>query len=711
MLNWTLDISGTVHNVFPRWKDGAKLQMIPESGKRFLREKLNVELIFQRGDFDLINNAAFQQKFLVNLSGNVTWQGIFYKTDCDFDLDKKTIRVQPEPNDRYKKIIEGLDKEYDLINLEPDLTTLSYVKQPLFQTYLADSEYIANYLGGLYWEQPIDVDPVTWSLIPEGFGRSTSIGYIPGDSLNPDVSGMYKGATINSKVGFVRESDNKYFIWFDSMGNDIQYKVIDLTDNDNVVYLAPLNNYIFGQPKAHADKGVYLDSQSSNSQARFFVAFPNFRLLTDNDTVNGNATSPLPEEDLVSESYGYKNTYAVSSIEDFAASVENQATPTQYGKVAANADYYAGQYFTKYPAPFGLLKPVFPVSRSEWTEVSFWFYYSFQSQAFQEDAATSFTTNHAYELGEVIRKLLAEIDNTITFQSNTTHSEFLYSSANPVSSDLQPALYLVPKSNILVGDYDQPSAKAIIKLNDVLLMLKNVYNLDWYIDDSNRLRIEHESWFENGGTYAGQNIGTDLTAQLEPKTGKSWGFGANKYKYEKAEMPEQIKFKWMEDSSEPFNGFPIEITSNYAQKGNVSERNVSQFITDIDYAQVQPGNFSKSGFFLLSAFDVSGTMTVPFFTHQIADGREWKMQNGYLSNIYLHDKYFKHGLPADNVEINESTTTAATVKKTRIQEIVFPSTAIDELQLITTELGTGEIKEYETDLESGSHKIKIAHGN
>lgn len=710
MLNWTLDISSVIHTVKPTWKSGAKLQKTPESGKRFLREKLNIELIFQRADYDLIHGAAFQQKFIINMSGDHTWQGIFYKTDCDFDEDRKTIRVQPEPNDRYKAILEGLDKEFDLIKLEPELSTISYVKQPLFQVYLAGSEKITNHLGGLYWEQEIDGAPISYLMSPNGFSSSEVIGYIPGDNLDPDVSGMYRGATLGSNYGYLRD-DSKYFILQVYSGVDFTWHIIDKTNSDNIVYKSNLNSSIFGFPKTHANKGNLFYSETSSSEARFFAAFPRFRILTDEETVNGNPTDPLPDPDIVTENYGYKNTYTVVALDDYAASVENSISPTQYGKFSNNADYYANSYFVKYPAPFGLLKPVFPVARSEWTEVSFWFYYSFLSQLLQEDAATSYTTKHAYEIGEVIRQLLAEIDNTITFLSNTTYSEFLYSATNPVSSDLQPALYVVPKSNILVGDYDQPAQKAMIKLNDVFELLENRYNLKWFIDSSNRLRIEHESWFEKGGSYTSNQVGLDLTTLLEPKTGKNWGFGANKYKYEKAGMPQQIKFDWMEDCSEPFNGFPIEITSNYVQKGNIEEKNASQFISDIDYAQVQPGNFSKSGFFILAAFDVSGTMTVPFKTHQIQDGREWKMQNGHLANIYLHDKYFKHGLPATNVNINESSTTATTVKRSKIQDDTFPGSTIDELQLITTGLGTGEIREYDTDLTTGAHKIKIAHDN
>ena len=110
----------------------------------------------------------------------------------------------------------------------------------------------------------------------------------------------------------------------------------------------------------------------------------------------------------------------------------------------------------------------------------------------------------------MISALLGEIDNTITFAADTNHSVFLYGT-NPLTSDWG-RLLITPKSNVIVAEYSQPAQKAPIKLNDVLQMLQKACGCYWYIDGSNRLRIEHISYFKNGFAYppAARTIGWDL---------------------------------------------------------------------------------------------------------------------------------------------------------------------------------------------------------
>jgi hypothetical protein len=55
-------------------------------------------------------------------------------------------------------------------------------------------------------------------------------------------------------------------------------------------------------------------------------------------------------------------------------------------------------------------------------------------------------------------------------------------------------------------------------------MLKYVYNVYWWVDEDYNFRLEHLNYFERGGQYYTDNVGTDLTTSLEPKTGKSWGY-------------------------------------------------------------------------------------------------------------------------------------------------------------------------------------------
>jgi len=63
-----------------------------ENEQKFYRTKLNGKLRFQRESFHFINNAPFESEFIINVTENSieVFNGVFYKTDCDFDQDKAT---------------------------------------------------------------------------------------------------------------------------------------------------------------------------------------------------------------------------------------------------------------------------------------------------------------------------------------------------------------------------------------------------------------------------------------------------------------------------------------------------------------------------------------------------------------------------------------------------------------------------------------------
>ena len=108
-------------------------------------------------------------------------------------------------------------------------------------------------------------------------------------------------------------------------------------------------------------------------------------------------------------------------------------------------------------------------------------------------------------------------------------------------------------------------------------MLRDCFRCYWFVDRG-RLRIEHVSFFRNGLNYLDlADAGLDVSNIIEPKTEKPWTTAANSYYFDKMNIPEYIQFKWADSVSKPFEGYPIEVISNYVEKGNVEEVNVSRF--------------------------------------------------------------------------------------------------------------------------------------
>ena len=133
-------------------------------------------------------------------------------------------------------------------------------------------------------------------------------------------------------------------------------------------------------------------------------------------------------------------------------------------------------------------------------------------------------------------------------------------------------------------------------------MLRDCFRCYWFIDDQNRFRVEHIQYFRNGGSYSGSPVvGIDLTTQEVTRSGKKWAFARDQFKFDKPAMAARYQFGWMDDVTQLFDGFPIDIISKYVNPDNIEQIDISRFTSDIDYILLNPSAVSKDGFVLLSA--------------------------------------------------------------------------------------------------------------
>ncbi len=94
----------------------------------------------------------------------------------------------------------------------------------------------------------------------------------------------------------------------------------------------------------------------------------------------------------------------------------------------------------------------------------------------------------------------------------------------------------------------------------------------------------------------------------------------------------------------------------------------------------------------------------------VSDEETYNMQNGYASLVFMVDAYFRERLPASLVTINKADDTADSVKRSKIQEIEFPSGVDpDPMLLVTTGLGTGKVRAMTINLSSRGNKMTIYH--
>ena len=712
-----LHINGTPYDAFPVWKDSMK--KIPErvNGQYFFRERLSEPLIFTGDDYDRINSAPFDAEFLLFIDQYVDgvqqpqyFKGVFYKQDGIDDEDSCTFTVTPEPDDIYKEFVEGMEKEFDLIKLNPDRAQVAYKKQPIFQVYIEGSDFLFNIIDGVYWTTQVPEPKFAIDLGNLEFTFADNFIFIPGmGELNPDVSGRY---AFGGGAPYIRE-DNVYRIEFTGTGPSVEWKIARVSDG-GIVYRGVTGEGPFGSP-GHTQQGTIFTSETTSDQCRVYSASMWGRIITDESTVDGNSTNPIPNPDISSETYNYTRALGIDVGSNITLSDDHQTDSQRFGTFDSTALHFADQYFGQLIlAPSSGIGSLYPVTRAEWKYFSIWFHFDSALRTIQDEGSTELMTV-AYQLHDSFEKVMKQLNVNYNHSNTDTYSEFLYPTGNnPISSETQPELLITPKSNILVGDYDQPAQRALIKLSEMLKLYQYAYNLFPIIEaGSTRVRLEHLHWFENGGSYSSPVIGADLTTLKEAQTKKNWDHATGRFSFEKQNLPEQILTKWADQGSEPFDGYPIEIISKFVQKGNINERVIGRFSADIDFAQANTSKINSDGFFILGCLDVSGQLTVPFFEVELAYNIQWKMQNGYLSLIYLIDKFHRHGLPAPDIEINEIATTATSVRRSKIQapfDIPFVDFS-NLIELVTSKYGNAEILRIEETMATRSLKITLKYEN
>ena len=718
----------------PFYGNTAALIKSQPKGQRYYLTEMNAPLRFLREDADAIIAAPFTTEFRIifELSVNGTyqpyWEGRFYRSDADeIDEDNRVVTVKTQTVSVIRTILDNREKVYNLIDLSPEIPDdpVFYRKQPLLQVYLSGSEFVTNIISGTSWETPVNALPIIGTdrhnaLINDYFFEfNGDIIVIPGvgAGLNPDVSGLYFINGNNEIRSFGAPS--LYRIEHNSGAGRLE--IVTNTVPSTTVYTGEVNGLLHGDVN-HRDPGTLFTSVTDpNSTCRAFRASVYMRYLVDFELViTGQGlqqTNEIPADDIVPPT-GYKRAIGIE-YDGVIASDEHQTDKYKYGRFTNDAANFAGEYFLE-PA-FGrgfTWRVAFPLVRSEWTEVSWWFVFNLDLQQVQINASEVLKIREVFSLDAIIRSFLAEWSLNLTFEPDELHSKFFYDSSgvDPVNGDPLALLVFTAKSNIVLGQYDRPANRVDVKFSDFEEFLRVTYQCYWFIEGT-RFRVEHVSWFENGGRYPSEgdaNIRFDLTVRREPKTGLPWSKGSKKYNYDKTLMPERLEFSWMDNVSETFKGFPIVSRSGYVDQELKEERRTSNVTTDIDFIAANPTVVNREGLVAMALFWDDNLNGYAVFFGPIDDIATWDVlwyiQNGKLSFLYLHDKYYRHYAAASEITINDIDVAATSVRKNKQQNLrIYGETEQNEYGLCRTAIGDGELIELSEDIKSGTYTLQIKH--
>lgn len=715
---------GTKQTVRPNYKDDLTLDYELETNQRFYRAKLSGKINFVRADYDIINNAPFDSEFFLYIEKSDDWgqtynqyyKAKFMKTDCTFNDDDKLVTVQPETIDQYNDVLAGLEKEYNLIELAPQIEFLTIRKRPLIQIYVPGDSIVSCFLGGTNWEQDANATTDQNALIQTyHFALCNILKEIQITSHGSPavISGLYTGrmatgASANNFEGkLYPELNVNYYIYISQQRiNGLPFGAVAVEirkqSDDTAMFrytkatTSPFDTLEFDLTAVEgsgATGTMHADMKSYNIYARY---------LCDVEKIDDLNTYPLPADDIVDNNRNYRR--AIGYAIDVAFISNNFSdTPTEWG-LADNGKYFAPPY-SIYGQTF------YPIARSTWRYASLWFGFYLFDWILEEKARKAYTLRDAFTLSSCINVLLKEFAPGITHEATPEYSQFLYNTNNPISRQ-SFKLLISQKSNIINGEYQTPAQKAPITLQQIMTMLRDIYKCYWYIEDG-KFKIEQINWFRNGGSY-GYNpiIDYDLTQLENVRNGKKLAFATSEYSFDKVDMPERYQFEWMDDVTTPFEGLPIEITSKYVTAGKIEEINISNFTSDIDLMLLNPGAISSDGFALFAAVTPSGggQLELPF-ARQTVDGVEYFLQNGFLAFINIQPTYWVYDMPARNFKINNIPNYAIGIERKKKQTLNFPAGTTDPnpMQLVKTYIGNGQVDKLSVNLCSRNIKATLKY--
>ena len=705
-----LSSGNDTRQAFPVYKDDLAIEYALEQNQEFYRGKLSGKLTFQKDDYLFIRSKAFDTQFDVVISisydGGQTWaiywSGQFWKTDCQFNEDDQTVIVTPNVNDRYNAVLAGMDKEYNLIDLAPVIQPVKLDKRPMIQVYVPGQTVIGCFLSGMWWEQECKAESNETKLVNDFYFTlnksqrileitQTGTPTLPDFAMGTPGSGAFYTITAD---GF-----SFYALYDERTDPERPFNVWEISRISDGVILFRYKSYATEPNVPYSVTLAAVEGSGATGSVTLYVHDMSVyaRYVTDVETaeIQGQTkvAREIPENDIVENNRNYNYVIGYEFPDCILFSSLLVTTPTKWGI------YQPGQYyFNPGDNPIIGIGEAFPVARSAWGRISIWFTFSLLDSIVESYWRKEYTLKDAYPLWSVISVLLAKVAPGITHDGTTDYSQFLYD-INPIAN-IDQTLFITPKSNVIASGYDQPAQKAPITLKRVTDMLRDCFRCYWFIDEQNRFRIEHISYFMRGGTYTGQPVvGIDLTEQIVTRNGKPWSYARNQYEFDKPEMAARYQFGWMDDVTELFDGYPIDIISKFVNPDNIEQIDVSQFTSDVDFILLNPGEISKEGFVLLAAQLTAGEYKLPYVNFDF-DGTDHILQNAWVSFMFLQ-RYYMFDMPASNVEINGVAQWVRGIKKLKTQTIKFPVlTEPDMFNLIKTELGNGTIQKMSVNLSS-----------
>ena len=642
----------------PIYGDNLGVTIDRENGEWYYKRKLDGEIAFVDADYTWIMGQDFDGTFAIEIqytNDGTTWlpyfDGTFSRANLTIDEDNQKATLTSLIEGVYNAIENGKDEDYDLMKLIPDgdakevqgqvhpaLALIDYRSSSIVQ-----SDIFSNtpFIGAGYKDDKNDFSESNKVVSDTGnlfMGIYAECQVVMKDNNSP-LNGLYIG-----KINYDTKYPNEQLyptLNFTSvqgdMNNNSDYHVY-LTFGflpDGMGYLLSRSAFIMnsnGQSTAWSvvDHGLnYYSSpssfifdetnNSSNPIKTITVYFHYIRatLLTQS---GGNA------DNVLNTGAYYKRMAAFVNDGGLQVYVSSRTVEQPNGHRLIPGTGEQGttpQYF----APPDDQHDYIPLAEANWTYGSLWYTItpSVANGLLDETKIGSFRWTRCWTIGTVLRYLLDRItDGKVVFTEDTTSSQFLYSTVNPVNQH-EPFDYLITqKTNVMNPGHDnthESAARCTVRLNWFLELLRNAFNCYYWLEKRNDgkylFRVEHVEYFRRGGHYDGTlPAGIDITT-LKPRRNfrdyanqlrKTYADQTNKYAYNMQNMVEKYTFSWQGDGgSDAFKGNPMFFKAGWIEKSSSEDHQVDNIFTDLAWLMLNSGTDTASsknydGVFLFSGY-------------------------------------------------------------------------------------------------------------
>lgn len=705
----------------------------------------------------------------------------FNKTDCKFDDFRKAVELKLSFNDKYTKILDALENTYDLIKLAPAITPIKMTKRSIMQIYIQGENTISSYAGGTYWETEVDspVDDADELERHYYFSRGPKFLEVNLTGFNYQINAVY-GASNTSNIWNAKCKETVLGVEYEFPCSIVLHKIYNANQSVNPQTVGTVNLLSSGtgnglQTYSSTSAQCIYDTyrieiyNGANGTGNLIYKSRNlygkdsslFTLSSGNGLYPMDANPDLPAIMRVPDPYTFNLGECLVEYQiwgrvvcdsdaaglydlpydDFALARNNYRKCiglSGFNTANSIVKVIQSQEFSDEPTPFGIndfgdyfttpneINPqiyyYYPLAKSSWANTSLWVRFN-DEEAF-EDAMEAYYKEYyikdCYHIADVIKVLLSTIGTSVTHEKTAEYSSFLYGHSGASAASLgNTNLYISQKTNVLKGEYDQPAQKAEIKLKQVTDMLRDCFRCYWFIDDENRFRIEHISYFMNGLSYSSPITQIDLSSKFDKFNRKCVIHDQEVIEYEKSELISRYEFGYMDDVTKVMGGdLVINILNGYVPKDKTEEINIDGFTADVDYMLFMPGDFSEEGFALLLA---DSDKKIPIVHKRIRDEKQhdgdgiyieaW-VQNWYASFNQLADHY-TYDFSGSFIECNniEEGLSAVGIKRCMKQNIRFSiEGAIDLYKLISVGNSmNGYIEEMTEDIESNVKEIELRY--